>query len=58
MDCPLYKEIRDKLFTAVSRHTACTIETLLYGDSNLPDSTNFLIFDAVHDYISQSNRFL
>ena len=58
MDCPLHNEIRDKLFTAVSKHTACSTETFLYGDTNLSDIANFSIFDAVHDYICQSNRFV
>ena len=58
MECPLFTNIRDNLFTAVSRHTACTTQILLYGDTNLSDIVNFSIFDAVHDYITESNRFV
>ena len=35
MHCPLYEDIRAALFNAVSKHTACNIETFLYGDNNL-----------------------
>ena len=58
MNCPLYQNIRIELFAAVRKHAVCSIETLLFGDVNLTNDANKSIFDAVHDFISQSNRFV
>ena len=34
-----------------------TLEILLYGDDNLDNEQNCIIFQAVHDYIMDSGRF-
>ena len=58
LDCPLYEDIRINMITAVNRHTACNTETLLYGNANLSSDVNQSIFDAVHKFICESNRFI
>ena len=57
-DCPMYEDIRNTLFAAVTKHTACNLETLLFGNKQLSIGVNRYIFDAVHTFIEQSNRFL
>ena len=57
MHCPLYDHIRPKLIADVTKHTVCNTETLLSGDENLSKDANRQIFDAVHDFITKSNRF-
>ena len=57
MHCPLYKDIQTKLIADVTKHTVCNTETLLFGNENLPKDANRHIFDAVHEFITQSNRF-
>ena len=56
--CPLYNNIRDTLFNTVNEHTACNINTLLFGDPTLSIDVNKTIFDAVHSFIHDSERFI
>ena len=57
-DCPYYADIRNKLFAAVTEHAACNLKTLLFGNEHLSIDDNRFIFDAVQEFIDQSNRFL
>ena len=57
MECPLYDNIRGKLFTTVTNHAACSVDTFLFGEPSLQSEENRSIFDAVHEYICESKRF-
>ena len=56
--CPLYNDIRAKLISDVSQHTACSIDILLHGDRTLSLEANRRVFDAVHNFICDTNRFI
>lgn len=57
-DCPLYTGIRALMINKILRHTNCNLHVVLFGDSNLSLKDNRLIFDAVHQFILDSNRFI
>ena len=57
MHCPLYHNIRTELFTTITKHTACNMEILLHGDASLSEDANKSIFNAVHRFIHDSDRF-
>ena len=46
-----------KILQTVSRFTDISEMVLLYGDSNLSDTNNDLVFKAVNRYIQQTKRF-
>ena len=56
--CPNYDNIRLPLFNAISVYTEVTIDTILYGNQKLKIDLNKVIFDAVHDNIVSTNRFM
>ena len=56
-ECPLYDDIREKLYATVTNHAVCSVDTFLFGDPSLQPEENRSIFDAVHEYICESKRF-
>ena len=57
IDCELYIELRLDLFNAIAAYTTVNIETILNGNSSLTLAQNHAIFDAVHNFITNSKRF-
>ena len=57
MKCTHYNNIRVILKRKIEIHCTFTLGVLLYGADNLPKKTNYLLFDAIHDYIVESHRF-
>ena len=57
-DCPFYNDIRPDLKNAVQSVATFDNQNLLYGNKNLSDEENIVIFDAVHTYITKSMRFV
>ena len=49
--------MHSEMLQTVSRFTDVSEIVLLYGDSNLSDTNNELVFKAVHRYIHQTKRF-
>ena len=49
--------MRKEMLQTVSRIADVSETVLLYGDSNLSDTDNELVFKAVHKYIHQTKRF-
>ena len=49
--------MRMEMLQTVSRFADVSETVLLYGDSNLSDTNNELVFKAVHRYIHQTKRF-
>ena len=56
--CPNYSNYRYALHETVSTFATFNISTILHGRSNLPLQMNQLIFEAVVQYINESNRFV
>ena len=48
--------MRREMLQTVSKFTDVSEMVLLYGDSNLSDTNNELVFKAVHRYIHQTKR--
>ena len=57
LSCPLFVLQRAAMIRSVSRVSACTVDILLNGNSTLSLEENKIIFDAVHNYIIQTERF-
>ena len=57
MKCPLYHTSRQRLIQIITDISVFNIDVLLFGDENLDIEQNCVIFDAVHEYILQSERF-
>ena len=55
--CPLYDIERTKLFTEIGAICDVTLETILFGNQDLPLENNLMIFSHVHEFIKRSNRF-
>ena len=55
--CPNYSIIRQQMITDVSRVTSPTLKVLLFGNDNLTQKENEVIFDKVHNYIIHTRRF-
>lgn len=57
--CNKYIDIRRDLFTKIRSidGQSVTLPTLLYGNKNLSNADNMLIFSYVYDYIDNSGRF-
>ena len=55
--CPLYIRQRITLHNIVSTSSKWTLDTLLFGDRDLDLESNKLLFQAVHDFITDSGRF-
>ena len=49
--------MRREMLQTVSRFPNVSETVLLYGDSNLSDTNNMLVFKAAHRYIHQTKRF-
>ena len=49
--------MRREMLQTVSRFTDVSEMVLYFGDSNLSDTNNELVFKAVHRYIHQTKRF-
>ena len=56
--CPHFVELRLQLFNVISVYCEVTLETILYGNINLRENQNKTIFDAVHNYIKLTQRFI
>mgnify|MGYP001591838763 CR=1 FL=1 len=56
--CPNYIDLRLNLFSIVAIYSQINLEILLHGNAELSEDINVIIFDAVHDYIEKSNRFV
>ena len=57
MECRLFSEARNALRISIEQITIFDLKTLLYGNSDLTRGQNKAIFDAVHKYITDTNRF-
>ena len=55
--CPLYLQSRADMLAAISQICNPNLETILYGSPNVSLDDNVVIFEAVHSYIEQSERF-
>jgi len=55
--CPLYQDHRTIMQRSVQQVTNFNVKVLLYGDSNLSLDDNILVFQSVHKFIIDSNRF-
>ena len=49
--------MRREMFQTVSRYVDVSENILLFGDSNLSDRNNEIVFKAVHKYIHQTKIF-
>ena len=58
LNCPLYYTNRLKLMQIVSQFSHFNLDILLYGDDNLELEDNCKIFEAVQQYIIDSERFI
>jgi hypothetical protein len=57
LHCPLFTHERQELVNVISQHSNVDINVLLHGNQSLSIEQNKVIFDAVHKYILDSNRF-
>ncbi len=57
-ECPLYANSRLTLIDRVSIYSEATLRTLLFGASQSSLSDNRAIFDAVQNYIVETERFV
>ena len=55
--CVNYRRQRTEVLNEVSRYSNLSLHLLLYGNQTLPLETNIFIFQAVHKYISSTQRF-
>ena len=58
IECPNYSDTRLQLFNAISCYCSVSLDTILHGTKKLSLIQNQSIFDAVHEFIEKSNRFL
>ena len=56
-NCPKYTELRVELTRNLSPICTLSLKTLLFGDENLSNETNNVIFETVQKYILASKRF-
>ena len=54
MECQRYDIMRREVFQTVSRYVDVSENVLLFGDSNLSDRNNEIVFKALHKYIHQT----
>ena len=57
LTCNLFTEQRQVLFDSINNLCQPTLDILLYGDQSLPPARNNLIFEAVHVYLTSTERF-
>ena len=55
--CSNFIQQRIELINEISRHCRPSLNLILYGDSTFSFETNVLIFQAVHKYICNTQRF-
>ena len=58
MDCNLYTEHRTNLFQKLEGVCDPSLDLLLYGDPDLTPAQNELVFEAVHDFLTSTERFV
>jgi len=58
LNCQNYTDIRLQLFNTISAYSHVNIEVILNGNPIINEGQNQAIFDAVHYFIEQSNRFI
>ena len=57
LNCPLYAAHRINMINVITAITDCNINIILFGDKNLDLLDNWIIFEAVHNFMEESNRF-
>ena len=55
--CPLYIIERRELFLKIRRYHPLSVQKLLYGNDNLANAENEVIFTEVQNFIKQIRRF-
>ena len=58
MSCPNYNDIRRNLKQSVESVTNFDLKTVLHGNQELGVDENHVVFDAVHKFILESERFI
>ena len=58
MSCPNYNIIRRNLKQSVESVTKFDLKTVLHGHQELDEVQNHVVFDAVHKFILESQRFV
>ena len=58
LECPQYIQARRDMITTLSTFCVPSLNNLLYGDSNLNNDHNKLLFQTVQKYISDTKRFV
>ena len=58
LSCPNYANIRVQLKNKLEEKCKFYLQFILYGSKDLSDHDNMLVFDAVHEFISRSQRFI
>ena len=58
LECRNFNLIRRNLLASIEPYSECNINVILNGNNDLSKDNNFLIFDAVHKFIINSNRFI
>jgi len=58
LDCKLYDNERESMHISVSNITDMTLQNLLYGNEALTLEDNKKVFNAVHNFIKTTNRFV
>ena len=56
-NCTNYSLQRERMLTQINHLSECTLNLLFYGDAELTLDLNRKIFEAVHTFIRESNRF-
>ena len=56
LECNLFQNLRQEMITTVSEIAPPTLNTLLFGNPNLRNEANELIFLAVQSFISKTKR--
>ena len=54
--CSRYTDERRVMVNAVQSLTEVSLRVLLYGDDNLTEEQNLVLFEAVHRYIHATKR--
>ena len=57
LECPLYTDQRVNLIADISQITEVGVDVILHGKEELPFENNIKIFQAVHEFITTSERF-
>ena len=57
LECPRFQQMRLDMMNIISTISEPSLNTLLYGDKNLDNHANEVIFLTVQQFISQTKRF-